>query len=362
MIRKFAMAVAFLVLAGCGIYAQEPTISIAFDTDHFLFGQPVWVTFTIKNLSKEPIWVGGKEENGQFKLLERDARAFFPDGKEVPQHRGGSMVVGTRPTPKKKLICGDCVIWSQIVPVTDVSIDNLPSGKYNLIFYLKYSLKEEAGVFEKEFQTSATFYVDTPEGDDAAWLKHVKDVKKALYQKDTTRVALNQPLTWWDVLDYALRPLGSKDIGLSVLQKYPTSTYAAYVIYQSSGAKGLMASEPANIAKAITCGGINYPESVPDDTGKWKDGWQTLTAENYPKWRDKWFDIVLKNHPEIWFADALRLRKAVEDYSHKKTENLLTDIETLSKTGSPEVAKKAQEILAALNTDEGKKEKTVDTK
>jgi hypothetical protein len=146
-----------------------------------------------------------------------------------------------------------------------------------------------------------------------------------------------------------------------LLLKYPTSTYAAYAIYQSSGARGIMASEPINIAKAIDEGAIWYPQSVPDDTGKWKGGWQSLTAENYVKWRDKWFDIVLKNHPDIWFADALRLRKAVEDYSHKRTESLLTDIETLSKTGSPDVAKKAQEILAALKSIEGEKKKEIET-
>ena len=167
-----------------------------------------------------------------------------------------------------------------------------------------------------------------------------------------------------DAEAFAKHKNGCNQIELSesdILQKFPTSTYAAYIIYQSSGAKGTMASEPTNIAKAITCGSINYPESVPDDTGKWKGGWQSLTAENYPKWRDKWFDIVLKNHPDIWFADALRLRRAVEDYSHKRTESLLTDIETLAKTGNPDVAKKAQEILAALKSVEGEKKKEVET-
>lgn len=361
MIRKMTTAIVFLLMIGCGICAQEPTISIVFDTDHILFGQPVWVTYRITNLSKEPIWVGGKEENGQFRLLERESKAFYPDGKEVPQHRGGTMTVGNRPIPKKKMSCGEQVAWAQVVPVTDVSIDNLPSGKYNLIFCLKYSLKEEVGAFEKEAKESATFYIDTPEGEDAAWLKCVQDVKKALYQKDTTRVALNQPLTWWDILDHASCPPRSKEIGINCLQKFPISTYAAYVIYQSCGAKGTMASEPIDIAKAIACGGLNYPESVPDDTGQWKDGWQILTAEKYPKWRDKWIDNILKNHPDIWFADALRLRRAVEDYSHKRTESLLTDIETLSKTGNPDVAKKAQEILAALKSVEGEKKKEVET-
>jgi hypothetical protein len=149
-----------------------------------------------------------------------------------------------------------------------------------------------------------------------------------------------------------------------LLQKFPTSTYAGYVVYQSSGAKGLMASDPINIVKAIMDGGIDYPESLPDDTGKWKSGWQIITRDKYPEWRDKWFNLILKNHPDIWFADALRLRKAVEDYSHKKTESSLGEIENLSKNASPDVAKKAKEILEALETikDKVAGTKEVDTK
>lgn len=230
MLKKILVGTSLMFLCLLSISAQAPSIIISLETEHFLFGQTTWAKYVISNPTKTPIYIGGiQEKSGYFSLLQWEAKAFYPDGKEVPQHSGGEMVIGTRPTPKKMLGNGEQVTWSQPVPVTDVKIDKLPAGEYTLIFYLKYSLKEEPGVFEKETQASATFHIDNPAGADAAWLQYVANAKKALLKEHPERTALSQPLGWGDVINCGFCPHGY-DIRPELLQKYPTSTYAAYVL------------------------------------------------------------------------------------------------------------------------------------
>ena len=323
-------------------YAQEPNISITFETDHFLFGQPVNVTYTIVNLSKEPIWVAGKEEKGKFLLMERESKVFYPDGKEVPQHKAEAMIIGNQPIPKKKIASGEKIIWMQLVPVTDVSIDNLPSGKYTLIFYLKYSLKEETGLFEKEAEATANFYIEPPKGEDAAWLNYVKEIKKSLYLKDTTRVALNQPLTWWDVLDYAVRPPEGKGTTETALQKFPTSTYAAYLIYGRLGNFAYADFTDSKFIRSIETQSI-LSNSCPTEAG-----WIWMKGEMNAAWWEKWVNLILKNHPDIWFADELKLKLAVNEIALKKYESGELALEKLAKEGKPNVAERAKELLKVM--------------
>ena len=133
-----------------------------------------------------------------------------------------------------------------------------------------------------------------------------------------------------------------------LLAKFPTSTYAAYVVYEASGAKGLMASDPTYVAQSIAEGSFLNPGSVPDDTGQWKDGWQSLTMEGVLKWREKWFGIILKNHPDIWFADELRLKKAVDQIALKNYQAGAADLEQLCATAKPDVAEKARQYLGLI--------------
>jgi hypothetical protein len=298
LVKKLFLTVALLTLIVLNGYTQQPKISITLETDHFLFGQTVWATYRVENLSEKSIWIGGKESNGKFYLLEWDAKAFYPDGKEVPQYRGGVMVVGNKPTPKKMLKPGEYIVWSQPIPVTNVSIDRLPAGEYKLIFYLKYSLNDEPGIFEKETQANTNFFVDTPKGEDAAWLKEIEEAKKSLYKKDPTRVSLNQPLIWGDVLDCSFCPPGSEDIRATLLKKYPTSTYAGY--------------ELAKCAKENLQDYINMSSEDIDEVL----GVRGLIAEKqdaYRKERIKYFEERLKllqkfiaAHPDFVKADMIR--------------------------------------------------------
>jgi hypothetical protein len=136
--------------------------------------------------------------------------------------------------------------------------------------------------------------------------------------------------------------------GAEILVSFPSSTYAAYVVYEASGAKGLMSSDPAYVCQSIAEGSFLSSGSVPDDTGKCKDGWQSLTMEGVLKWREKWFSIVLKKHPDIWFADELRLKKAVDQIALKNYQAGAADLEQLCASAKPDVAEKARQYLGLI--------------
>jgi len=66
------------------------------------------------------------------------------------------------------------------------------------------------------------------------------------------------------------------------------------------------------------------------------------------KWRKGWFDTILKHHPNIWFADEVRFRIALDDYLLGDTDGCEAGLEDLAEHGKPYVATKAGELLAAM--------------
>lgn len=325
------------------VFGQEPTIEIVLETDHFLFGQTTWAKYTILNSSEMPIYIGGyQSKNGHFHLLKYEAKAFYQDGKEVQQHRGGEMVVGNSAPPKKILQKGEYVIWSQPIPVTDVTIEELPPGEYKLVFSLKYSLKADEGLFDKEVQTSTKFYIDKPEGEDAAWLQYVSEAKKKLFEENPTKLALKRALGWGDVLECGFCPSGYRDLRAELLQKFPTSTYAAYVIYGRLGNFAYADFTDSKFIRSIETQSI-LSNSYPTEAG-----WIWMKGEMNAAWWEKWVNLILKNHPDIWFADELKLKLAVNEIALKKYESGELALEKLAKEGKPNVAERAKELLKVM--------------
>jgi len=204
--------------------------------------------------------------------MEWDASAYYSDGKEVPRNREDCiMVAGKREKPKMMLAPGDNLALAQPVPVTDAKIDQLPAGEYKLIFLLRYSIRPEAGIFERQIQESTTFFIEKPLGEDADWLKYVGETKKALFKDNPRKIALSLTLGWGDVIECGFCPHGFLDMRSQLLQKYPTSTYAAYAACPPN--QWTSNTDPERILKAIETGTYLSNGSVPDDTGKSKDGW-----------------------------------------------------------------------------------------
>ncbi len=134
-----------------------------------------------------------------------------------------------------------------------------------------------------------------------------------------------------------------------LLQRFPTSTYTAHIVYQRSGAEGLSESDPSKIAEALTGGmGLMGEIWVPVPGATDKSGLAPLSGQAAVDWRLKWFNIILTNHPDIWFADQLRLKRAVDQVALKNYQVGAADLQTLSQQAKPDVAQKAQTILSAM--------------
>jgi len=215
------------MLTACYLAAQEPTVAIHLDAHSFLYGQPVWATYTISNCSQRTIYLSGQtRRNRSSSLLMWNARAYYGDGKVVPIHKDYIKYVGEGNSfPKHALRPGESVSLSQPVPVTDVTQNELPPGHYELIFSLGFSMTDTPGIWEKKKEARTAFEVSEPHGEDAAWLKDLQRAVLTASKKALRRPDRPSPLGWNEVLE------GPVDgIIPAILQKHPTSTYAGYVL------------------------------------------------------------------------------------------------------------------------------------
>ncbi len=330
------------------VIGQEAKVEIELETEHILFGQTTYARYTIFNISESPIYIGGyQHKSGNFQLTGYEAKAIYPDGKEVPQHKDAEMIIGKKATPKKVLKRGECLTFSQPVPITDVTIEELPFGQYKLIFILRYSLKEEEGLFEKEVQASKNFYIEKPEGEDAGWLQYVGEVKKKLFQEHPERVALKRPLGWGDVLACGFCSNEDKDIRVDLLQKYPTSTYAGYVLVKhgpSGSLKDASKITPEKFDERFYIVGSDEEKEKKRKEAKQKYEDFILQARKY-----------LALHPE--FPMASLLKKEIVNalfYTDRKDEAWI-EMEALSKMEG-EWAEEAKAVLAKKNEKSNKPE------
>jgi len=128
-----------------------------------------------------------------------------------------------------------------------------------------------------------------------------------------------------------------------LLRRFPTSTYAAYVVWEYS-ARGLT-HMPADELIKYVAGNIDLiGDSVPDQSGSWQD----YTGEAFLRWRDKWFQLILQHHPQIWIGDELRFVTALDRYLLGDKDACEAGLEDLAEHGKPWVATKAAELQAAM--------------
>jgi hypothetical protein len=131
----------------------------------------------------------------------------------------------------------------------------------------------------------------------------------------------------------------------ALLARFPTSTYAAYVIHDKM--RAFITSNWRMAANGIEAGRYGS-NGFPDDTGQSKDGWQYLTFDGEMNWWDKWIGIVLKNHPDIWFADELKLKRAVNLVALGKYAAGAADLHVLACDAKEPVANAAKEFLGIM--------------
>ncbi len=135
----------------------------------------------------------------------------------------------------------------------------------------------------------------------------------------------------------------------TLLRDYPTSTYAAYAIYNSECAQGRIAGDPALRMKSILWtkdSGHRRNASLPDPkTG----GWGSLWGRDIGMTCNEWILGVLDGHSGIWFADELRLSRAVNAIWLDEYDNAAKEFAGIAETGKPAVCREhASEYLSLM--------------
>jgi hypothetical protein len=114
------------------------------------------------------------------------------------------------------------------------------------------------------------------------------------------------------------------------------------VIYEKM--KGFPTSEPNAVLGAIEGGSFNS-NGYPYGPGQSKSGGKWLKGQAAADWWAEWYDVILKNHPDIWFADEMRLKKAVDQISVKNYPAAEADLKALADAPKSPVAGKARQYL-----------------
>ena len=135
-----------------------------------------------------------------------------------------------------------------------------------------------------------------------------------------------------------------------LLQRFPTSTYAAYVIWQIH-AKGWAGGKLDGIL-AFLNSGLKYERGLLPCSldGKVADHETRLDGVAHIRCRDNWLQLVLKNHPDIWFAEEIQLRLATDAYLLQDKAACAAGLEALSEHAKPYVAEKARALLEAMQS------------
>jgi len=141
-----------------------------------------------------------------------------------------------------------------------------------------------------------------------------------------------------------------------LLRRFPESTYAAYVVWKR-WAKGAALGWKNEEARDVF---LRYLEKDPaDEYLTWnlpcrEDGVpdaSVITRFRMPeaaRCRDAWLELVLESHPDIWFADEIRLRLALDRYRMGDKAACESMLEDLAEHGREDVAAKARELLSAM--------------
>ncbi len=127
-----------------------------------------------------------------------------------------------------------------------------------------------------------------------------------------------------------------------LLRRFPTSTYAAYVVWEL-GAKGILTMDLDRTVRYLNGRVERMWASIP-----FGDDWQSLKGSEFLNWRDSGFEQVLETHPDIWFAGELRYVLALDDYLLGDKASCAARLEDLSEHAKPYVAENAQALLKAM--------------
>ena len=146
-------------------------------------------------------------------------------------------------------------------------------------------------------------------------------------------------------------PLGNHDRLGELLRRFPTSTYAAYVVWKKTW-PGARPVKIEDIFYSMQHGprsfGQLYLPCVDADSPACRDMGYPPPGEEAARRQAGWIDLVLKHHPDIWFGDELRFKRAYAAYFLGDKPACAVGLEELADHGKAYVAAKAGDLLSAM--------------
>ena len=341
--RRIIVAIVFVTFA-LAFWGQDLKLQANPAQLAVLPGAPLDLTITVINSSGHNLIVLGDSVKQSMHLA---GILYTAQGVKIACSQESASWVTGHSSPSTWPKCefpngGTLTVSSGIYSQERCPLTEVPPGQYEgrITVTAQILTGDEVEMLSSELRIPVE--VRQPTGQDAAYLKALHDALRQ-YEKSAHPVRMKGvPLSWHEVLS-SFR-IHSGQIALS---RFPTSSYAAYVVYGTM--HGFMQGEQSMFLRSIERG-TYLANSYPDDTGKSKDGWRSLQGDAAAAWWSKWINIILTNHPDIWFADQLRLKRAVDQVALKNYQIGAADLETLSKEATPEVAQKAQKMLGMLRT------------
>ena len=230
----------------------------------------------------------------------------------------------------------DCMQPVYVYYMGYTTIEAAPGWKKEINEDLSYSCKDDPGEFIVQFGVSSQGpYINySSEPEEPRRMEKEIDAWKGALSSEPVRITIDQPQGEdKKAYDYFKgEPMAKLD---ELLKKFPSSTYAAYVVYDRlKGFADADFNNPKFLRSLET--GIFLSNSYPTE-----GGWSWMKDEMNAAWWSKWAGIILKNHPEIWFADELRLKLAMNQVALKNYQAAEADFIKLSKEAKPCIAEKA---------------------
>ena len=342
---RMALVVLMGFWVSAHLWGQELRVQCQPDQRGVLFGEPVYATYRITNDSQIPVYIGAVEERaGKVVVLRYKARAVGPKG-EVPVREA----IG-EPQARFRLDPGKEVQIHQPLPITDVTLPELPEGSYELRFVLPYSLEGDGGGWEKAASCVSGFSILLPQGEDAGWLEALQQAARTAEKKQLRRPSAESPVNWHEVLEGTV-----EGIVPQLLTKFPTSTYAGYVLGLGEGFPVILDSKPEYVVETLWQ--ENYLQSHPLATLKTegiqreaqKQGKRTVPMRGYLEEQRSKIERYLAVHPNHARREIMELARAYQSLALGDKDTAVRSLEWVAgQAPSEKWRNQAQAILALL--------------
>jgi len=305
------IAAALLMTSGL-VAAQKDAWSLSFEvsSDRYIVREPIWTRVVLTNQSGQEVPKAGAYGELYLDGSERPCRPYSgPTGPEVVGKGEGEY------DPPEAPPGAEVAVWLNAGEQCRLSHDGAASiGRHEIC----YRDQESNGLRSRS--VCASFSIEAPEG-----------IDREAYEA------------------FGHDPLKRSERYGDLLRRFPGSTYAAYVVW-SKHAKG-WASVETDRAVEVLILGFKHERGLAPCDAKLRPVGDTeirLSGASYVQCRDAWLNSALKHHPEIWFADEIRLRLALDQYLLGEQAACSAQLEDLSIRARADVATKASQLLAAL--------------